>query len=91
MRVVGAGLSMTVCIGLFAYGGHLLDEFLGLSPWCLIVGTLAGAAVSFFHLVSTYAPEVLPWTAKKSSAPRKRKPTGTSVESRPEESSDHES
>ena len=64
-RHVGAGLTMAAVVGLFSYGGHLLDERTGLSPVFLLVGMALGSVGGFIHLVSVVAPEMLPFQKKK--------------------------
>lgn len=63
-RHVGAGLTFAVTIGLFAYGGHLLDNRLQTSPGFLITGVFLGGVGGFLHLVRMVAPELLPWGRK---------------------------
>lgn len=41
------GFSMAACIIFCIWGGNLLDNKLGTSPWLLILGALLGAASSF--------------------------------------------
>ena len=65
-RHVGAGLTFAVTIGLFAYGGYLLDSWLDTSPALLIVGVFLGGFGGFLHLVLMVAPELLPWRTKPS-------------------------
>ncbi len=60
-RHMGAGLTMAVVVGLFAYLGHLLDGVTGLEPLFLILGLLLGAVGGFLHVVSVAAPEMLPF------------------------------
>ena len=64
-RHVGAGLTMAVVVGLFSYGGHLLDEKTGSSPVFLLLGLALGGVGGFIHLVSVVAPEMLPFKPKK--------------------------
>lgn len=59
--MLGAGLTLVVTVGLFAYGGHLLDGLAGTSPLFLLLGMLLGAAGGFIHLFSVVAPGMLPW------------------------------
>lgn len=91
MSVFGAGLSMALFVGLFAYGGLELDQALGSSPWCLISGTMLGFVASFYHLVRTYAPEMLPSADKRNAASKARQAEGTSPDGRPEQTSEDES
>lgn len=69
-RHVGAGLTFAVTIGLFAYGGYLLDNWLETSPAFLIVGVFLGGVGGFIHLVRVVAPELLPWGKKPPPNPR---------------------
>lgn len=59
-RHVGAGLTLAVAVGLFAYGGHLLDGVVGSRPLFLITGVMLGGAGGFLHIVKVFAPEMLP-------------------------------
>ncbi|MBL8733769.1 MAG: AtpZ/AtpI family protein, partial [Planctomycetes bacterium] len=36
-RTLGAGLTLAVSVGLFAYGGLWLDERFGTKPWLLLL------------------------------------------------------
>ncbi len=69
-RHVGAGLTMAVAVGLFSYGGHLLDQKLSTSPAFLLTGLVLGAVGGFLHLVNLVAPDLLPFRKK----PRDREP-----------------
>lgn len=60
-NVLGAGMTWVVCVGLFAYGGHLLDEKLATTPVFVIVGALSGAGGGFIHFLANVAPELLPF------------------------------
>ena len=64
--MVGAGLTLAATVGLFTFGGHLLDGALGTTPLFLIVGLLLGAIGGFIHLFSVAAPGVLPFGRSKS-------------------------
>ncbi len=59
---------MAVTVGLFSYGGHLLDQQLSTSPVFVIVGFVLGAGGGFLHLVKVIAPELLPF-GKRTSQP----------------------
>ena len=59
--MVAAGLTLAAAVGLFTFGGHLLDGSLGTSPIFLIVGLLLGATCGFIHLFSIAAPGALPF------------------------------
>ena len=67
-RFLGAGLTMAVTAGLFACGGYLLDGALGTLPLFVVVGALLGFGGGFIRLLSMVAPELLPWSRKKSSS-----------------------
>ena len=41
------GISMAACVFAGVFGGMLLDNWLGTSPWLLIVCSLLGAGASF--------------------------------------------
>jgi F0F1-type ATP synthase assembly protein I len=58
-------LTFAVTIGLFAYGGYLLDNWLETNPALLIVGVFLGGLGGFLHLVRMVAPDLLPWRRKK--------------------------
>jgi F0F1-type ATP synthase assembly protein I len=55
---------MAVTVGLFSYGGHLLDQQLSTSPAFLLTGLVVGALGGFLHLVNLVAPELLPFRKK---------------------------
>jgi len=58
-------LTFAVTIGLFGYGGYLLDSWLHTRPALLIVGVFLGGVGGFLHLVRMVAPELLPWGRKR--------------------------
>jgi F0F1-type ATP synthase assembly protein I len=60
-RHMGAGLTMAVVVGLFAYLGHLLDGVTDLEPLFLLLGLLLGSVGGFLHVVAVAAPEMLPF------------------------------
>jgi len=41
------GISMAACVFVGVMGGRFLDQWLGTSPWLLVLGALLGAASSF--------------------------------------------
>lgn len=55
---------MAVTVGLFSYGGHLLDQKLSTSPAFLLAGLAVGAVGGFLHLVNVVAPDLLPFRKK---------------------------
>ena len=55
---------MAVTVGLFSYGGHLLDQKLSTSPTFLLTGLVLGALGGFLHLVNGVAPGLLPFRRK---------------------------
>ena len=61
-RAFSAALTLTVAVGLFAYGGYWLDGVAGTTPLFLVVGVALGAAGGFIHLLNALAPELLPWS-----------------------------
>ena len=63
-RHIGGGLTFAVTIGLFAFGGYLLDRALDSRPAFLITGFFLGGVGGFLHLVRVVAPELLPWGKK---------------------------
>ena len=42
-----AGIEMVVPIGI----GVALDEYLGWSPWCVVIGAILGLTIGLTHLV----------------------------------------
>jgi Putative F0F1-ATPase subunit Ca2+/Mg2+ transporter len=63
---LGSGMTMIAAVALFALGGRWLDEKTGLGPLFLLLGFFLGALGGFIHLVASMAPELLPFTSKKS-------------------------
>ena len=68
--MLGSGLTVVVTVGLFAYGGHLLDGWTGTSPLFLLAGLLLGVTGGFIHLFSVVAPGMLPWGRSRKRAGR---------------------
>lgn len=62
--VLGAGTTLVVVVGLFAWGGYLLDNWLSMTPLFVVVGALIGAVGGFIHFLHKVAPELLPFGRK---------------------------
>ncbi len=60
-RALGAGLTLAVAVGLFAYGGLWLDAQFGTKPWCLLVCVACGIVGGILHLIRVLAPEMWPF------------------------------
>ncbi len=60
-RALGAGLTLAVSVGLFAYGGLWLDNRLGTKPWLLLVCVALGIVGGILHLIRVLAPEMWPF------------------------------
>jgi F0F1-type ATP synthase assembly protein I len=45
------GLQLAITMLLFVYGGHRLDLYFDKSPLFLIVGTIIGMCLGFYHLL----------------------------------------
>ncbi len=63
-RGLSASLTWAASVGLFAYGGHLLDGRIGTPPLFLVLGALLGGVGGFVHFLATLAPEMLPFGKK---------------------------
>jgi len=63
---------MAVTVGLFSYGGHLLDQKLSTSPTFLLIGLILGAVGGFLHLVNVISPDLLPFRKKAEKGPKDR-------------------
>jgi len=48
---------MVVSVLIGAWGGHSLDEWLGTSPWLLLLGFFFGAAAGFLSMVRLIASD----------------------------------
>jgi F0F1-type ATP synthase assembly protein I len=71
-RALGAGLTLAVSVGLFAYFGLWLDARFGTRPWLLLVCVGCGIVGGILHLIRVLAPEQ--WPFGKSSRPGDRSP-----------------
>lgn len=60
-QVFGAGLTLAVTVGLFAYGGLWLDAQFGTKPWLLLLCVGCGIAGGLLHLIRVLAPEMWPF------------------------------
>lgn len=60
-RALGAGLTLAVSVGLFAYVGLRLDAHFGTRPWCLLVCVGCGIVGGILHLIWVLAPEMWPF------------------------------
>lgn len=75
-KALGAGLTLAVSVGLFAYGGLQLDARLGTKPWCLLACVVCGIAGGILHLIRVLAPELWPF-GKLPKAGGAQRPTDT--------------
>lgn len=48
---VTIGLQLAITMLIFVYGGHRLDLYFDKSPLFLIVGTIIGMCLGFYHLL----------------------------------------
>ena len=71
-RALGAGLTLAVSVGLFAFAGLWLDARLGTKPWCLLLCVLCGIGGGILHLIRVLAPELWPFgkSPRKNGPPR---------------------
>ena len=60
-RALGAGMTLAVTVGLFAYGGLWLDDRIGTRPLMLILGVALGITGGMLHLIRVLAPELWPF------------------------------
>jgi F0F1-type ATP synthase assembly protein I len=60
-RTLGAGLTLAVSVGLFAYGGLWLDARYGTKPWLLLLCVACGIVGGILHLIRVLAPEMWPF------------------------------
>ncbi len=69
-KALGAGLTLAVSVGLFAYGGLQLDAHFGTKPWLLLVCVLCGIVGGILHLIRVLAPELWPFGKLSDPGPR---------------------
>ena len=69
--MLGAGMTLVGSVGLFAFGGHLLDGWLETSPLFLLLGLLLGVTGGFIHLFSVVAPGMLPFGRSRAGGPER--------------------
>ena len=60
-RALGAGVTLAVSVGLFAYGGLWLDARFGTKPWLLLLCVGFGIVGGMLHLIRVLAPELWPF------------------------------
>ena len=60
-RALGAGMTLAVSVGLFAYGGLWLDRQLGTKPWFLLLLVVCGIVGGMLHMIRVVAPEMWPF------------------------------
>lgn len=60
-RALGAGLTLAVSVGLFAYGGLWLDARFGTKPWLLLLCVGFAIVGGILHLIRVLAPELWPF------------------------------
>ena len=58
---LGAGLTLAVSVGLFAYAGLWLDARFGTKPWLLLLCVVCGIVGGILHLIRVLAPELWPF------------------------------
>ena len=80
-RALGAGLTLAVSVGLFAYGGLWLDARFGTKPWLLLLCVVCGIVGGILHLIRELAPGSWPFgrvperaAARPAAAPLKSPP-----------------
>jgi len=59
-RMVGIGFELAAGVLIGVLGGGWVDRKLGTAPWGLLVGTLLGAASSFYGVVRQIRPPTSP-------------------------------
>lgn len=60
---ITVGLQLAITMLLFVYGGHRLDLYFDKSPLFLVIGTVLGMALGFYHLLKDL--QVVEKTEKK--------------------------
>ena len=60
-RFFGAGLTLELSVGLFAYGGLWLDRQLGTRPWMLLLLVACGIVGGMLHVIRVFAPDMWPF------------------------------
>mgnify|MGYP001191768989 CR=1 FL=1 len=58
---IGAGLTLAVSVGVFAYAGLWLDTQFGTRPWLLLLCVGCGIVGGILHLIRVLAPELWPF------------------------------
>lgn len=72
---IGAGLTLAVTVGLFAYGGLWLDRQFGTKPWLMLLLVVVGIVGGMLHLIRVVAPEMWPFgDLKEAEAKSKARP-----------------
>jgi len=60
-NALGAGLTLAVSVGLFAWGGLWLDAQWGTKPWMTLLCVGLGMLGGMLHLIRVLAPELWPF------------------------------
>jgi F0F1-type ATP synthase assembly protein I len=74
-RTLGAGLTLAVAVGLFAYGGLWLDAHFGTKPWLLLVCVVCGIVGGVLHVIRVLAPEQWPFGKSPGKPPDPPRPS----------------
>lgn len=85
-RAFGAGLTLAVSVGLFAYGGLWLDTKFGTKPWLLVLCVLCGIAGGMLHLIRVLAPELWPFGKLPRNGPPPTEPSKPLGQNKPPDS-----
>ncbi len=48
---ITVGLQLAITMLIFVYGGHKLDLYLNKTPLFLVIGTIVGMVLGFYHLL----------------------------------------